>query len=211
MNCAESKRQAGRVTEERETEAWLAAHGGRVKKCPTCQALIEKVDGCNHMTCTLCNSHICWRCMGVFPVTTIYAHMNSEHGTIYDTNPVDEPVNVREQQWLFGLAAQQRQQQEELRERRAELARFEERRRREDEDAVRQNAVLTRLAGMREAARLEDVRRVEARREEARREETRQRGALQDHYEQVRRHAEERARRARAQQEERPGWGCTVM
>jgi hypothetical protein len=211
MNCAESKRQAGRVTEERETEAWLAAHGGRVKKCPTCQALIEKVDGCNHMTCTLCNSHICWRCMGVFPAATIYTHMNSEHGTIYDTNPVDEPVNVREQQWLFGLAAQQRQQQQELRERRAELARFEERRRREDEDAVRQNAVLTRLAGIREAAareaaRLEDVRRVEARREE-----TRQRGALQNHYEEVRRHAEERARRARAQQEERPGWGCTVM
>ncbi|KAG1819232.1 uncharacterized protein BJ212DRAFT_1268100 [Suillus subaureus] len=200
MNCAENKRQTGRVAEERETEAWLAAHDGRVKKCPTCQALIEKVDGCNHMTCTLCKSHICWRCMGVFPATTIYAHMNSAHGTIYDANPVDEPVNVREQHWLFGLAAQQRQQQEELRDRRAEQVRIEERQRREDEDAM---LIFRREAVRREAARLEDARRVEARRDEAR-----QRAAFQDHYGQ--RLVEERAR-TRAQQEERPGWGCNIM
>ncbi|KAG1888350.1 hypothetical protein F4604DRAFT_1916265 [Suillus subluteus] len=220
MICGEKKRQAGRVAEEeRETEAWLTAHGGRVKKCPTCQALIEKVDGCNHMTCTLCKSHICWRCMGVFSPTTIYTHMSSEHGTIYDENPVDEPVNVREQHWLFELAAQQRQQQEALRDRRVEQAPIEERQRRENNDAlireaaIRRDAVVRQLtdrreAARREAARLEDTRRVEARRDEAR-----ERAAFQDHYDQVRqrqRLVEERAR-ARAQQEERSGWGCTVM
>ncbi|KAG2347151.1 hypothetical protein BDR05DRAFT_958623 [Suillus weaverae] len=233
MSCAENKQQAGRVAEEeRETEAWLAAHGGRVKKCPTCQALIEKVDGCNHMTCTMCNSHICWRCMGVFSATTIYAHMSSDHGTIYDENPVREPVDIREQQWLFGLAAQQRQQQEELRDRRAEQARLEERQRRENADAVRREAATRRDAMMRrladvgdaarqdarrladtgeaarrEAARLEDARRVVEARDEAR-----QRAALQDRLNQQMRQrlVEERAR-ARAQQEERPGWGCTIM
>jgi len=50
INCVENKRQAERFAEERETEAWLAAC---VKKCPTCQALIQKEGGCNHVTCTL--------------------------------------------------------------------------------------------------------------------------------------------------------------
>lgn len=227
VSCAENKQQAaGRVAEEeRETEAWLAAHGGLVKKCPTCQALIEKVDGCNHMTCTLCNSHICWRCMGVFSATTIYAHMNTVHGTIYDENPVDEHVNVQEQRWLFGLAAQQRQQQEELRDLRAEQARFEERQRREDEDAARRTAATRRdatirrdamarrwadvgEAARREAARLEDARRAE----EARRYEARQHVTVQDHhYQRMRQRNLEESTRVRARQDERPGWGCAIM
>lgn len=177
--------------------------------------------------------------MGVFSATTIYAHMSSDHGTIYDENPVNEHVDVQEQQWLFGLAAQQRQQQEELRDRRALQARFEERQRREVEDAVRReaatrrdatirrDAMARRLADVEEAARQdarrltdtrEAVRRAVAtleeprRAEEARRYEARQRATLQDHhYQQMRqRHLEESAR-VRAQQEERPGWGCAIM
>ncbi|KAG2159370.1 uncharacterized protein EDB93DRAFT_1318387 [Suillus bovinus] len=211
MNCAESKRQAGRVAEERETEAWLAAHNGRVKKCPTCQALIEKVDGCNHMTCTLCKSHICWQCMGVFSDETIYGHMNRDHGTIYDENPVNEPVDVQEQQWLLRLAVQQRQRQEELHDWRAVQAQLEERQRREAEVAARGEAAVAvmarREALRREEARLEDARRLA----EARRDEARQRAVLQDqHYQQMRQRHVERAR-AQAQQEERPSWGCTIM
>ncbi|KAG2076422.1 hypothetical protein BDR04DRAFT_765108 [Suillus decipiens] len=196
MNCAENKRQAGRVTEERETEAWLAAHGERVKKCPTCQALIEKVDGCNHMTCTLCKSHICWRCMGVFSAATIYDHMRNEHGTIYDENPVNEPINAHEQQWLFGLAAQQRQHQEALRVMQAGRALIEERQRREEEARARaqqpqrQEELLRRI----EQARLEEGAR--ARAQQRQRQEELQR--------------RERAR-VQAQQEDRPSWGCTIM
>ncbi|KAG2108426.1 uncharacterized protein F5147DRAFT_773630 [Suillus discolor] len=220
MDCAENKRQAGRVAEERETEAWLAAHGGRVKKCPTCQALIEKVDGCNHMTCTLCDSHICWRCMGVFSRSTIYEHMNRDHGTIYDENPVNEvvneAVNVQEQQWLFGLAAQQRQQQEELRDWRAEQARFEERQRREAEAAIREEAERRAAIARREAirgeqARLEAVRREQARLEDARRDEARRRITWQDHEAQYQQMRQRERARAQAQQEERPGWGCAIM
>lgn len=35
------------------------------KKCPKCQALIEKSEGCNHMACTnfLCNFEFCWMCL----------------------------------------------------------------------------------------------------------------------------------------------------
>ncbi|KAM5539613.1 hypothetical protein V8D89_006722 [Ganoderma adspersum] len=34
------------------------------KRCPGCQTPSEKIDGCNHMTCTVpaCNAHFCYRC-----------------------------------------------------------------------------------------------------------------------------------------------------
>ncbi|KAG2143525.1 uncharacterized protein EDB93DRAFT_1338200 [Suillus bovinus] len=88
LHVSQTHQQAGRIAEEeREMEAWLAACGGRVKRCPTCQALIEKADGCNHVICTLCNSHICWQCMNVCSGgTTIYAHMASKHGTFHGEN-----------------------------------------------------------------------------------------------------------------------------
>ncbi|KAJ7618172.1 hypothetical protein DFH06DRAFT_1012240 [Mycena polygramma] len=31
------------------------------KRCPQCNILIEKSGGCNHMTCTRCHSHFCYR------------------------------------------------------------------------------------------------------------------------------------------------------
>ncbi|XP_030051562.1 cullin-9 [Microcaecilia unicolor] len=33
------------------------------KRCPSCQAQIEKNEGCLHMTCTKCNHGFCWRCL----------------------------------------------------------------------------------------------------------------------------------------------------
>ncbi|KAG1732410.1 uncharacterized protein EDB91DRAFT_673229 [Suillus paluster] len=86
MSCAEYKRTGRLAEEERQTEAWIAAQGGRVKRCPSCQVLIEKVKGCNHMTCIVCHNHICWQCTGVFTADTIYVHMRNDHGTIYDEN-----------------------------------------------------------------------------------------------------------------------------
>jgi len=51
FSCAESKARRDPAEEERLNDAWIASQGGRVKKCPQCNVLIEKVDGCNHMTC----------------------------------------------------------------------------------------------------------------------------------------------------------------
>ncbi|XP_075438854.1 cullin-9-like, partial [Ascaphus truei] len=33
------------------------------KHCPSCQAPIEKNEGCLHMTCAKCNHGFCWRCL----------------------------------------------------------------------------------------------------------------------------------------------------
>jgi IBR domain, a half RING-finger domain len=54
-----------------------------IKDCPKCTTPIEKVEGCNHMTCRGCGSHICWVCLMMFTESgPCYAHMNSAHGGI---------------------------------------------------------------------------------------------------------------------------------
>ena len=53
-----------------------------VKRCPGCNIAIEKDEGCNHMKCTVCQTHICWMCMKTFPGGEgIYGHMRIEHGS----------------------------------------------------------------------------------------------------------------------------------
>ncbi|KAL4267800.1 RBR-type E3 ubiquitin transferase [Pleurotus pulmonarius] len=72
MACADA-----RLLRDRDdmSEAWIR----QAKKCPNCQAPIEKSGGCNHMSCR-CGAHICWKCMGVFSADAIYPHMTAEHG-----------------------------------------------------------------------------------------------------------------------------------
>ena len=60
-----------------------------VKRCPGCHIAIEKDEGCNHMKCTVCQTHICWMCMKTFPGGDgIYGHMRSEHGG-FGLGPID--------------------------------------------------------------------------------------------------------------------------
>ncbi|KIK70092.1 hypothetical protein GYMLUDRAFT_213184 [Collybiopsis luxurians FD-317 M1] len=60
---------------------WAKTHN--VKNCPSCRAPIERAEGCNHVTCIRCRTHICWVCMGTFPGGDgIYSHMRAEHGGI---------------------------------------------------------------------------------------------------------------------------------
>mmetsp|Transcript_32277 Transcript_32277/g.36605 ORF Transcript_32277/g.36605 Transcript_32277/m.36605 type:complete len:613 (+) Transcript_32277:150-1988(+) len=42
--------------------AW--AKGKNVQLCPKCHFRVEKVSGCNHMTCVRCNFNWCWICRG---------------------------------------------------------------------------------------------------------------------------------------------------
>ncbi|KZT22729.1 hypothetical protein NEOLEDRAFT_1097174 [Neolentinus lepideus HHB14362 ss-1] len=76
VTCAEFK---GGL--EPEFARWRA--GKNVKHCPKCKIAIEKVDGCNHMTCVVCQVHICWVCLKTFKKgETVYDHMRSSHGGI---------------------------------------------------------------------------------------------------------------------------------
>ncbi|KAI1103733.1 hypothetical protein F4804DRAFT_352710 [Jackrogersella minutella] len=53
-----------------------------IKDCPQCKTPLEKIYGCDHMTCR-CGAHICWVCLRTFAdARSCYAHMNNEHGNI---------------------------------------------------------------------------------------------------------------------------------
>ncbi|KAG7093612.1 hypothetical protein E1B28_007277 [Marasmius oreades] len=66
---------------DRLFDEWARDHG--IKHCPGCKIPIERTEGCNHVTCTRCRSHICWVCMETFPRGEgIYSHMRAEHGGI---------------------------------------------------------------------------------------------------------------------------------
>ncbi|TBU23636.1 hypothetical protein BD311DRAFT_703528 [Dichomitus squalens] len=67
--------------DERLFERWKLGHD--VKDCPSCKVPIERMAGCNHMTCTSCQTHICWACLATFSTSQqVYSHMRSIHGGI---------------------------------------------------------------------------------------------------------------------------------
>ncbi|PBK78443.1 hypothetical protein ARMSODRAFT_1077998 [Armillaria solidipes] len=93
LSCEDARIHTNPAEQERMSEAWFLQQRG-IKKCPTCSRLIEKTEGCNHMTCP-CGAHICWRCMGAFDAVQIYDHMNTAHGDMYGDEP--DPVPVQPQ------------------------------------------------------------------------------------------------------------------
>lgn len=60
-SCAQLEEWQQKCENESETANWILAN---TKKCPNCNARIEKNQGCNHMSCKLCKSEFCWICMG---------------------------------------------------------------------------------------------------------------------------------------------------
>lgn len=61
---------------------WLRQNATRAKLCPKCTTPIEKIDGCNHMTCLGCKAHICWVCLQYFDTSDqCYRHLQRAHGT----------------------------------------------------------------------------------------------------------------------------------
>ncbi|KAK0479633.1 hypothetical protein IW261DRAFT_1478424 [Armillaria novae-zelandiae] len=84
-SCEEARIFSNTAEQEKLSEAWIMQQNG-IKKCPSCSRLLDKISGCNHVKCP-CGSHICWRCMGIFPENDIYRHMGTEHGGYNDPTP----------------------------------------------------------------------------------------------------------------------------
>ncbi|KAF9012958.1 hypothetical protein BDZ89DRAFT_963353 [Hymenopellis radicata] len=67
--------------QEQAFKEWKSQHD--VQACPGCKVDIERAEGCNHVTCTRCQTHICWVCSATFPRGEgIYDHMRAVHGGI---------------------------------------------------------------------------------------------------------------------------------
>lgn len=67
------KRVIQKAVEEMESKDWLEKNS---KACPRCGTHIQKIDGCNKMTCTGCAQYFCWICMGSLSRVNPYSHFN---------------------------------------------------------------------------------------------------------------------------------------
>ncbi|KZP14859.1 hypothetical protein FIBSPDRAFT_959303 [Athelia psychrophila] len=167
MTCAERKQNNDPEEQERLNDE-LATQSG-FKKCPQCTVWIEKTEGCNHMSCK-CGAHICWVCMGIFTARSVYEHMNTAHGGIYEANgnradPLIQPGAFAEQQDVLRLAAlhraqlvqQQRQEAEDAQQRLAQQLLYARQVREREDARIQEEARAAELAQQQQEA--EDARR----------------------------------------------------
>ena len=80
LTCEQNKKAV--LTDDAFLE-WKKKNGA--KDCPKCGCTIQKSEGCNHMECRACRSHICWVCMMVFGNgKETYDHLAETHDGIFD-------------------------------------------------------------------------------------------------------------------------------
>ncbi|XP_042900685.1 uncharacterized protein [Parasteatoda tepidariorum] len=73
MNC--DIYQNSKEDEDYSLKVWLKDNKS-CKQCPNCKMVIEKIDGCNHMECLNCKSHLCWLCLEIFKSgDLVYDHL----------------------------------------------------------------------------------------------------------------------------------------
>ena len=82
ISCEEQRLHKDPAEQDRLNEELATSCG--YKKCPTCGAMIEKIEGCNRMNCR-CGAHICWKCLAVFQSgQETYDHLNAVHGGVFE-------------------------------------------------------------------------------------------------------------------------------
>lgn len=54
------------------------------KKCPKCTSWLQKIDGCNKMTCSKCQCYFCWLCMNMLSKADPYSHFNDSKSKCFD-------------------------------------------------------------------------------------------------------------------------------
>ncbi len=54
------------------------------KQCPKCNSWMQKLDGCNKMTCARCNTYFCWLCFKILSKNDPYSHFNSRNSECFE-------------------------------------------------------------------------------------------------------------------------------
>lgn len=88
------KRVIQKALEEMESKDWLEKNS---KSCPCCGTPIEKLDGCNKMTCTGCMQYFCWLCMGSLSRVNPYRHFNDPSSPCF--NRLFQAMHVDGELW----------------------------------------------------------------------------------------------------------------
>lgn len=77
--------------EESFSNEWLQKFS---KQCPSCGFHIQKIDGCNKMTCMKCRAYFCWLCNDSLSRANPYAHYNAKgtncSGRLFEGVATDE-------------------------------------------------------------------------------------------------------------------------
>ncbi|XP_015601171.1 E3 ubiquitin-protein ligase RNF14 isoform X2 [Cephus cinctus] len=74
------KKQLLALVHNTMSEMWIDEY---TKKCPECNAAIEKSDGCNKMICWRCNTYFCWICGGRLNHKSPYLHFRDPESKCY--------------------------------------------------------------------------------------------------------------------------------
>lgn len=64
----------GRCTSDGDAAFKVYGMMHAIAKCPKCKAPCEKIDGCNKMTCSRCNTYFCWLCREKLDGNNPYYH-----------------------------------------------------------------------------------------------------------------------------------------
>ena len=82
LSCLMYKNAGGKT--KYEEDEWLRRDPLNRKRCPKCRCGIEKNGGCNKIFCSMCKSHICWKCMKYYSIAdACYRHLKKKHGSFY--------------------------------------------------------------------------------------------------------------------------------
>ena len=92
--------------------------------CPTCNVRVQRSFGCNHMTCTQCRTHFCYRCGTRLDSESPYGHFRSGGCPTFDTAEVQRMAQ-REQQGQGYVEDELRRLQEEFGDQRELFAQFQ--------------------------------------------------------------------------------------
>jgi len=58
------------------------------QRCPKCSVRIMRSQGCNHMRCTHCDTHFCYRCGRAIPADNPYSHFSARGCPTFDDSEV---------------------------------------------------------------------------------------------------------------------------